>query len=148
MKKIPLLMICALALFFPLSGIAQESSQLEKANKQLTADLKMYEATWDEIINKGKLDLIDETHFDKNITLVSSPQNIVGIADIKAYYRNFTTGFTNIKFTVVEVFGQGDQIAKHWNFKGKHSGVFFGIPATGKEVNISGVTLAKMKNGK
>jgi ketosteroid isomerase-like protein len=37
---------------------------------------------------------------------------------------------------------------KHWRFQGKHTGDFFGIPATGKNLNIEGVTLVKMKNGK
>jgi len=46
------------------------------------------------------------------------------------------------------VFGQGDNIAKHWHFKGKHTGDFFGTPATGKSVDVEGVTLVKMKNGK
>jgi ketosteroid isomerase-like protein len=72
----------------------------------------------------------------------------VGIADFKAYYQNFLTGFSNIKFTMVSVFGQGDNIVKHWNFKGTHTGEFFGMPATGKKVDIDGVTLVKMKEGK
>ncbi|MBE9491158.1 MAG: ester cyclase, partial [Bacteroidetes bacterium] len=37
---------------------------------------------------------------------------------------------------------------KHWNFKGTHTGDFFGIPATGNSVNIDGTTLVKMKDGK
>ena len=37
---------------------------------------------------------------------------------------------------------------KHWNFKGTHTGDFFGIPATGKKVDIDGVNLVKMKDGK
>mgnify|MGYP000633594753 FL=1 len=49
---------------------------------------------------------------------------------------------------MADVFGQGDKIVKHWNFKGTHSGDFFGIPATGKSVNVEGVTLVKMKDGK
>ncbi len=48
----------------------------------------------------------------------------------------------------MNAFGQGDKIVKHWNFKGNHTGGFFGIPATGNEVNVSGVTLVKMKEGK
>jgi len=49
---------------------------------------------------------------------------------------------------MVDVFGQGDKMVKHWNFKGTHDGDFFGVPATGNKVNITGVTLVKMKNGK
>ena len=44
--------------------------------------------------------------------------------------------------------GQGDKIVKHWNFKGVHTGVFFGIPATGNKLNLSGTTLVEMKDGK
>ena len=122
--------------------------QLENAQKQLTANLEMYTTTWDKIINKGKIEQINETNFDKNITMVAKPQNIVGIKDFKAYYNNYLTGFSNISFTIVDAFGQGDKIVKQWNFKGTNTGEFFGMSPTGKEVNIDGVTLVKMKDGK
>lgn len=108
----------------------------------------MYTETWDEIINKGNLALFNDTRFDKNITLIMSPENVIGVENVKAFYANYITGFSNIGFTIVDVFGQGDKIVKHWNFKGKHTGDFFGIPATGKSVDIDGITLVKMKNGK
>jgi len=41
-----------------------------------------------------------------------------------------------------------EKLVKHWNFKGKHTGVFFDIPATGKNVDIDGVTLVRMDNRK
>jgi predicted ester cyclase len=37
---------------------------------------------------------------------------------------------------------------KHWNFKGTHTGDFFGIPDTGKKIDIDGVNLVKMKDEK
>lgn len=153
MKKSNFLNICVVALFFaaftscenkPSAGVVQ----LEIANKQLADNLKMYKNTWDEIINNGNIDLINETNFASNITLVTKPNNIVGIEAFKDYYKNYLVGFSNITFTVEDVFGQGDKIVKHWNFKGTNSGEFFGIPATGREVNIEGVTLVIMKNGR
>lgn len=117
-------------------------------NAQIKKDIKMYTATWDEIINKGNLDLFNGTNFDKDITLVMSPENVVGIENVKAFYANYVNGFSNIEFTIIDVFGQDDKIVKHWRFKGKHTGDFFGIPATGKSVELDGVTLVKMKNGK
>ncbi|GAA4816723.1 ester cyclase [Litoribaculum gwangyangense] len=111
-------------------------------------NIKVYTNTWDEIVNQGKLDLINESNFSTDITMISQPENIVGIEDFKAYYSNFITGFSDIKFTVLDVLGQGDQVVKHWKFEGKHTGDFFGIPATGKSVNVEGATIAKMKDGK
>lgn len=108
----------------------------------------MYEATWDKIVNERQIDKINDKNFDPNVVLVSSPENIVGIDAFKAYYQNYLTGFSDISFTIHDAFGQGDKIVKHWNFKGKHTGDFFGIPATGKSVDVDGVTLVKMKNGR
>ena len=116
--------------------------------KAIEKDIKMYTQVWDDIINKGEIDKINTTYFDENITGIASPENIVGIENFKAFYQNYLTGFSNITFTVINAFGKDNQIVKHWNFKGNHTGDFFGIPATGKSVDVSGVTLAKMKNGK
>lgn len=127
---------------------SQECIELKAANEQLTSNLKMYEDVWNDIINKREIDKINETNFDKNITLITAPENVVGIQGFKDYYQNYLTGFSEVTFTIVDVFGQDDKIVKHWNFKGKHTGDFFGIPATGKEVNVNGVTLVKMNNGK
>lgn len=117
-------------------------------NKQVEDNIKMYAYTWDEIINNSKLDLFNNTNFDENIVLKMSPENVVGIDNVKEFYNNYLTGFSNIEFTIVDVFGQGDKIVKHWNFKGTHTGDFFGILATGKLVNIDGTTLVKMKDGR
>ncbi|TVZ60302.1 hypothetical protein NA63_2854 [Flavobacteriaceae bacterium MAR_2010_105] len=115
-----------------------------KVEKNIT----MYTQTWDQIINDGNLDLINSTNFTEDITMVSSPENVVGIDNFKDYYANFVTGFSNVEFTIEDVFGQGDKLVKHWIFKGTHSGEFFGIPATGNTVDVSGTTLVKMKDGK
>ncbi len=127
---------------------SQECIELKAANEQLTSNLKKYEDVWNDIINKREIEKINETNFDKNITLITAPENIVGIQGFKDYYQNYLTGFSEVTFTIMDAFGQGDKIVKHWNFKGKHTGAFFGIPATGKEVNVDGVTLVKMNNGK
>jgi len=44
--------------------------------------------------------------------------------------------------------GQGNRLVKHWNFKGTHTGNFFGIPASGNKLNLSGTTMVTMRDGK
>jgi len=108
----------------------------------------MYEAVWNDVMNKREIDKINETYFDKNITLLETPENVVGIQGFKEYYQNYLTAFSDITFTFVDAFGQGDKIVKHWNFTGTHTAEIFGVPASGKKVSINGVTLVKMKDGK
>jgi len=123
-------------------------SSCNNPNKQVEDNIKMYTTTWDEIINNGNLDYFNVDSFDKNIIIHMSPENVVGIDATKDFYNNYLTGFSEIEFTMKSVFGQGDKLVKHWNFKGKHTGDFFGIPATGNSVDLNGNTLVKMKNGK
>ncbi len=125
------------------------SNQKSKTTQtdSLAANIKMYTHTWDEIINNGKLDLFNDSNFTTDVVMHAHP-DVIGIDSARAYYANYLTGFSNIKFTIIDVFGQGDKLVKHWEFKGKHTGTFFGIPATGKNVDLEGVTLVKMRGGK
>ena len=116
--------------------------------KHVQSNIDMYTKTWDDIINNGNLDAINDSNFDAGITAVMSPENIVGIDAFKDYYSNFVNGFSNAEFTIIDIFGQGDKIVKHWRFKGTNSGDFFGMPPTGKDVDLEGTTLVVMKDGK
>lgn len=140
----------ALILFATLLFTACTSSEKTEHAKAdpVEANIKMYSHVWDEIVNKGKLDMFNDSNFTKDVVMHASPTDIVGIDSARAYYANYLTGFSNINFTLKDVFGQGDKLVKHWNFSGTHTGVFFGIPATGKKVSLDGVTLVRMSNGK
>ena len=114
----------------------------------VAANIQLYSHVWDEIMNKGKLNMFNDSNFTTDVVMHASPKDAVGIDSARAYYANFLTGFSNIRFTIKDVFGQGNKLVKYWNFKGTHTGVFFGIPATGKTVSLDGTTLVRMSGGK
>jgi len=128
------------------------NSSMEKSSSSgidtVANNIKAYSHVWDEIMNKGKLEMFNDSNFAKDVVMHASPSDIVGIDSSRAYYSNFLTGFSNITFTVKDVFGQGEKLVKYWSFKGTHTGTFFGIPATGKTVSLDGTTLVRMANGK
>jgi steroid delta-isomerase-like uncharacterized protein len=124
------------------------ASSENKKQDTVEANIKMYSHVWDEILNKRNIGMFNDSNFLKDAVLHASPKDVVGIDSVKAYYNNFLTGFTNIQFTIKDIFGQDDKLVKYWNFKGTHTGEFFGIPPTGKNVSIDGTTLIRMSNGK
>ena len=146
-QKFLLLLTLSIAILTACTNQKNETTK-ENGFDSVATNIKMYSNVWDEIINKGKLDQFNETNFTKNITMHASPTDVVGIDSARAYYANYLTGFSNITFTIKDVFGMGNKLVKHWNFKGIHTGLFFGIPATNKKVDIDGVTLVRMENGK
>ena len=125
--KLPVLYAIALAFFF--TSCAPKQQTQTASTDSVSTNIKMYTHTWDEIINHGKLDLFNDSNFTTDVIMHIHP-DIVGIDSVRAYYANYLTGFSNIQFT------------------GKHTGAFFGIPATGKDVNVEGATLVKMRDGK
>jgi len=120
----------------------------ETSVDSVAANIKMYTNVWDEIINKRMLDKFNDSNFTTNVVMHASPTDVIGIDSARAYYANYLTGFSDITFSIKDVFGMGKKLVKHWNFKGTHTGAFFGIPATGKKVDIDGVTLVRMESGK
>ena len=117
------------------------------AKAKLERDIAMYEDTWHRFL-KGDTEVVNEDRFQKDVVIVTAEGDLVGIEACKNYYMNYLTGFSDIEFTILEAIGQGDKLVKHWNFKGTHTGEFFGIPASGNKLNLSGTTLVTMKDGK
>ena len=84
----------------------------------VAANIKMYSHVWDEIINKRKLEMFNDSNFTKDVVMHASPADVVGIDSARAYYANYLTGFSDVAFTIKDVFGMGNKLVKHWNFKG------------------------------
>jgi len=151
MKHFKTTMLVAFIMTFITScGSPSNDSKTRKIlndQEQLQKDIAMYEDTWMRFL-KGDTSLVNEERFQKDVVVVTSQGDLVGIEACKKHYMNFLNGFSNIEFTIPEVIGQGNRLVKHWNFKGTHTGTFFGIPASGNKLNLSGTTLVTIKDGK
>ena len=127
---------------------SQECQTLALENTNLNKNIVTYVAAWEAVFEKRDINLINTDSFDLQATVVTAQGDVEGIDAFRAYYNNYLTGFSDAEFKFIDVFGQGDKIVKHWNFKGTHDGELFGIPATNNKVDLSGTTLVWMKDGK
>ena len=119
---------------FGCNNIPENYIDLENDNITLSENSKTYEEVWTKFFNERDMDVIYSQYFTEDVTVVLPGDDLVG--------------FSDAEFTFLDLFGQGDKLVKHWNFKGTHDGDFFGIPATGKKVDLYGTTLILMENGK
>ncbi len=107
----------------------------------------MYQNVWNSFL-AGDTSVVNNKNFTEDVVIVTSNGDLVGIDACKEFYLNYLNGFSDIEWTIVDAFGQGNKLIKHWNFKGKHTGDFFGIPATGNSLNLSGTTIVTMREGR
>tara|TARA_B100001939_G_scaffold235837_1_gene203398 strand:+ start:255 stop:797 length:543 start_codon:yes stop_codon:yes gene_type:complete len=146
MKKI-LLTYFSIFILYACGGPTQQQQEVINAQAQLEKDLEMYRYVWGEFF-KGDTSIVNEKYFTEDVVIVTPEGNLVGIEAVKNFYLNYFIGFSDIEFTIVDAFGQGDKIVKYFNFKGTHTGDFFGLPASGNKLNLSGTTLVKIENGR
>lgn len=139
MKKILVLLAVSVSLFAC-------KSEADKNEKIAQDNIKFYSNVWEVAINQGDISILDEA-YAPDVVLHTVPET-KGAANAKAYYANYVTGFSDREFIVKETFAQGNKLTKYWVFKGKHTGDFFGIPATGKTISVEGCTIATIINGK
>lgn len=121
-------------------------SLLDHADPTVAANIKMYSETWDAIINGGEYGLFNTDHFTEDVIMHAEPENLVGIEAMKGYYKSLVGAFSETKFTIKNILGEGNQLVKHWTFEGTHTNDFFGIPPTGNKVSITGSTIVRMSS--
>ena len=145
MKKIVILVLFT---FILSCNNESKKDTVTDANAQLEKDIEMYVNLWDDFLFNRDPSVINSKNFTEDCIVVTANGDIVGIEATKAFYSNYLSGFTEIEWEIKEAFGQGNKLIKHYNFKGKHTGDFFGIPASGNYLDLSGTTIVTMRDGK
>ena len=71
-----------------------------------------------------------------------------GIEEHKAWVQSMHDTLGDIELTILDLLGDGDQVAVHWRIAGIHQGEYLGVPATGKRITFQGMALLRVKDGK
>lgn len=71
-----------------------------------------------------------------------------GFEGIRRFYEAFCVAFPGSRLTLEDVVAEGDEVATRFTLRSTHGGEFNGIPPTGKEVSIPGITILRFAGGK
>lgn len=107
---------------------------------------RVFEECW----SKGNLNLADEL-LDANYVGhdPALPEETRGPEAFKQLVTTYRTAFPDLNFTLDEALAVGDSSALvRWTARGTNSGVFQGMPPTGKSATSTGMSLARIENGK
>jgi steroid delta-isomerase-like uncharacterized protein len=102
-----------------------------------------------ELWNNGNLSVADEifaptyAHHD-----ASTPDFGKGPDSEKRRASLYRNAFPDIHLTIEDVIAEGETVMTRWSCRGTHKGDLNGIAPTGKHITTSGVTIARVSNGK
>jgi steroid delta-isomerase-like uncharacterized protein len=107
--------------------------------------LRLMDAIW----NERKLEVLDEMIASDYVRHDPAfPGEVRGPEGFKQYVLAMCTPFPDARVSIEDVIAEGDRVAIRWIFQGKHSGEFMGIPATGKELTVTGISIIRIRDDK
>lgn len=115
---------------------------MSEENKALVR--RVYEQVW----NNKNLDALDELNAPDVINHGAPPGLPPGVEGSKAYLGMFISAFPDTQMTIEDQIAEGDKVLTRWTARGTHTGELMGIPATGKQVTVTGLDLSRIAGGK
>ncbi len=100
----------------------------------------------EEIWNRSNFAVVDEVlardYDGHSSTVIRGPEGAV------AFIPRLRAAFPDFQFKVLDQIAEGDKVATRWKLCGTHEGEFRGVPASGKRVEMTGITIFRVANGK
>jgi steroid delta-isomerase-like uncharacterized protein len=104
---------------------------------------------FNEILNRGELDAIDEIidpHF--HFIVQDKPDLFRGTEGFKGFIRDIRKAFPDIRFEINGETVEGDKVAVRRKVGGTYTKEFFGVVPTGQFVEFSGIDIFTLCRGK
>ena len=89
-------------------------------------------------------------YYDPEITWhnVAMAETYRGLDEVGGYLRSLFDAFPDLTFAVGQRLARGEHVAEEWTMRGTHLGEFVGVPATGRVVEVNGMSMVLMRDGR
>jgi steroid delta-isomerase-like uncharacterized protein len=104
---------------------------------------------FEEAFTEGDLDVIDEVVAADAVGHdPAQPGEIRGAEGMKALVSGYRSAFPDISFELHETVTDGEWVGIRWTSEGTHEGELMGIEPTGEHVEVEGIELDRVVDGK
>jgi predicted ester cyclase len=86
--------------------------------------------------------------YDPSVTLHGYPGVTPGLESVRQFYEGFCAAVPGSQLTLDGIVAEGDEVATRFTLRGTHRGELMGVPATGKDVTVPGITILRFAGGK
>ena len=103
--------------------------------------------------NKGDMAalnrVIDETVDASFINhSAATPEDARGPDGVKNVFGSFRAAFPDGRTTIEDMVAEGDMVVTRWTFRGTHRGEFAGLSPTGRRVEMTGINIDRIADGR
>lgn len=114
----------------------------------MTQDARDLGMRWfEEVWNKGRREAIAEM-LAPNGVLHDGEVDSLGPHGFYPFFDRMQATLSEIRVTVHDIIAEGDRACVRWSCSAKHTGGGMGMPATGKPVHVTGISVIRAAGGK
>jgi steroid delta-isomerase-like uncharacterized protein len=85
---------------------------------------------------------------DAQFWVPGRPESMRGLDGYMNVLGMMRSGFSDVQWSLEETIAEGDRIAARFTMRGTHDGTFFGVPATGRKVEVRAMNFYRTAGGK
>ena len=125
-------------------GRRRRRASMSSPQDAKAAARRLLEEPW-----RGSLGVVDELVAEEYVGHdPAEPEPILGPGGLRAKAERYVAAFSGGELTIDEQIAEDDRVATRWTSRATHTGELAGIPATGKDITISGVTISRFAAGR
>jgi steroid delta-isomerase-like uncharacterized protein len=102
---------------------------------------------FEEVWNKGRREAIAEMLTHESVVHEGDIDS-VGPEGFYPFFDRLNSAMSNLHVTVHDTMAEGDRLCVRWSCTAKHTGDGLGVPATGKSIHVTGISILRVKGGK
>jgi steroid delta-isomerase-like uncharacterized protein len=116
--------------------------------EMMSADKALVRRLYEQVFNQRKIDALDQLLSPEFIDHNPPPGTSGRLEEVKRNFQEIITGFPDLRMSVEDQIAEGDKIVNRLIARGTHEAPYMGIPPTGKTVEIGGIDILRVLNGK
>ncbi|MFC6823942.1 ester cyclase [Halopelagius fulvigenes] len=98
--------------------------------------------------NEGNVGAMDDILTERQVYHDPTDDGAEPLSEFKEFIRGYHRAFPNLDFTVDRYIAEGDLVAFWGRATGTHEGSFMGIEPTGNRIDIMGINVVRIEDGK
>ena len=102
----------------------------------------------EEVITKGDIDSASRFVWEDVVEQVPLPGQGPGLEGLKDILRSMRSAFPDLNFAINEQITEGNKVASRFEWTGTHRNEFLGVPATGRQVQVWGIVIDRLEEGR
>jgi steroid delta-isomerase-like uncharacterized protein len=104
---------------------------------------------WEEVWNRGRLEAVDDILTDDYVGHIPAvPAPVRGRDGFKQLVVAYRTAYPDVHVTVEDMIVGRDRVVVRWTSHGTNTGEFMGMPATGRSVDVDGISIFRIRDAR